>query len=188
MTRQVRRLRARVPWTRKGAVRFGPGQGAGPAARRLTLIAALSLGFSLGIELVLFPAGVYLSLAQLWLLTAGGLLVLQSWRTVGRPPPAGPAHTETAPAERGVSRFQFAARWERRLSVPSGNPEWFGRVARDRLAALVRERIRQRHGIQSLPQARTILGEELYAFLTAPLTRTPSPAELDRLITRMEEL
>jgi hypothetical protein len=157
-------------------------------ARRLALVAGLSLALSMGIELVLFPSGTYLSLAQLWLLTAGGLLMLQAWRAVGRPPPAGPAQIDTAPDQPGVPRFQFAARWERRLSVPSGNPEWYGRVARDRLAALVGERLRQRHGIRSLPRARPILGEELYAFLTAPLTRTPSPAELDRLITRMEEL
>lgn len=160
----------------------------GTFARRLALVAGLSLGFSLGIELVLFPSGTYLSLAQLWLLTAGGLLVLQEWRAAGQPPTAEPAQVETAPAQPGGSRFQFAARWERRLSVPSGDPEWFGRVARDRLAALVGERLRQRHGIRSLPQARPLLGDELYTFLTAPLTRTPSPAELDRLITRMEEL
>jgi hypothetical protein len=159
----------------------------GSVARRLALVAAVSLGFSMGIELVLFPAGVYLAVDQLWLLAAGGLLVLQSWRSV-ESPPAGPAETEAAPVEPGLPRYQFAARWERRLEVPSGNPEWFGRVARDRLAALVGERLRQRHGIRSLRQARSILGEELYGFLTGPLTRTPSPAELDRLITRMEEL
>jgi hypothetical protein len=156
-------------------------------ARQLALAGALSLVATILIELMLFPSGRYLSYGQLWLILTAALLVQWFGRTVAAAPAAWEVVPETAStAELPPRSFPMAHRWERRLSVTSGDPEWFGRVARDRLAGLVAERLRQRDGHATLDRA--TLGDELYEFLTAPVTRTPSPAELSRLITRMEQL
>jgi hypothetical protein len=159
-------------------------------AGQVAVAGALSLVASAMISLLLAPGGLYLAYWQLWLLITAVLLVRWFGRPVRKPPPG----TEVAPdpvsdADTADRPYPVAARWQHRLSVTSGDPEWFGRVARDRLAALVAERLRQRHGVRLAdPRAEAVLGDELHAFLTAPVTRTPSPAELGRLITRMEQL
>jgi hypothetical protein len=155
-------------------------------AGQLALASVLSLMATVVVELLLFPSGLYISYVQLWLVITAALLV--QW--FARPSAAEPAGVEVAEpwgeAELPARPYPIAQRWEQRLSVTSGDVEWFGRVARDRLAALVAERLRQQYGRPSLDRA--TLGDELYEFLTAPITRTPSPAELSRLITRMEQL
>jgi hypothetical protein len=154
-------------------------------AGQVGVAAAVSLVASVLVNLLIAPAGVYLGFWQLWLLITAVLLVLWLARPVREPPPL----LEVDPfavAETADRPYPIAERWARRLSVTSGDPEWFGRVARDRLAALVAERLWQRHGVRHAGP--DLLGQELYEFLTAPITRTPTPAELDRLITRMEQL
>jgi hypothetical protein len=156
-------------------------------AGQLALASGLSLVATTLVELMLFPSGRYLSYGQLWLILTAGLLVQWFGRTVAEAPAAGEVAPETAStAELPARSYPIAHRWERRLSVTSGDPEWFGRVARDRLTGLVAARLRQRHGHATLDRA--TLGDELHEFLTAPVTRTPSPAELGRLISRMEQL
>jgi hypothetical protein len=157
-------------------------------AGQVGVAAALSLAVSGAVNLLLAPGGLYLSFWQLWPLVAAALLVLWFGRPVREPAPRPEVVPELA-AGTADRPYPVADRWARRLSVTSGDPEWFGRVARDRLAVLAGERLRQRHGIRLAdPRSAALLGDELYTFLTAPLTRTPSPAELDRLITRMEQL
>jgi hypothetical protein len=105
-------------------------------------------------------------------------------------PPAAPAD-DSDRADPRDSPYRQPDRWERRLSVTSGDPEWYSRVVRDRLTVLVAERLWQRHGVRLAAdpdRARTVLGAELHRFLTEPVHRTPDPAELGGLITRMEEI
>jgi len=153
-------------------------------ARQVGVAAAMSLVASGMLNLFLAPGGVYLTFWQLWLLVTAALLVLWFAGPVREPLPQ-PEVDPFAATEAVDHPYPIADRWANRLSVTSGDPEWFGRVARDRLAALVVERLRQRHGIRRADP--DILGDELYEFLTAPITHTPTPAELDRLITRMEQ-
>jgi hypothetical protein len=173
---------------------------AGGLARRdglgvwLAAQAALAGGFGLVasafVLVVLSTSRLYLPYWQLWLVITG--LLLLKWTLMPArevPPVATPDPVEAAGL---VDRpYPQVDRWERRLSVTSGDPEWYTRVVRDRLAGLVAERLRQRHGVVMTTEpgrARVILGEELHEFLTAPLTRTPDRAGLSRLITRIEEI
>ena len=59
---------------------------------------------------------------------------------------------------------------------------------RDRLRALADQVLRQRHGVRREdPRAANLLGPELTAVLTGPVRRL-SPADVDRCLTRIEEL
>ena len=59
---------------------------------------------------------------------------------------------------------------------------------RDRLRALADQVLRQRHGVRREdPRAADLLGPELTAVLTGPVRRL-SPADVDRCLTRIEEL
>ncbi|HEY8472044.1 MAG TPA: hypothetical protein VIL37_05345 [Natronosporangium sp.] len=154
-------------------------------AGQVVVAAGLALVASGAVNLLIAPSRRYLGYWQLWLLLTAALLVVWFARPV-REPPASPEVDPLADVELTDRPYAVADRWARRLSVTSGDPEWFDRVVRDRLAALVAERLWQRHGVRRLDPE--LLGDELAAFLTTPLTRTPTPAELARLITRMEQL
>lgn len=59
---------------------------------------------------------------------------------------------------------------------------------RDRLRSLADQVLRQRHGVRREdPRAADLLGPELTAVLTGPVRRL-SPADIDRCLTRIEEL
>jgi hypothetical protein len=59
---------------------------------------------------------------------------------------------------------------------------------RDRLGGLADQVLRQRHGVaRDDPRAAELLGPELAAVLDAPARRL-APAEIDRYLTRIEEL
>lgn len=125
---------------------------------------------------------------QLWALSLGLMLVWWLLGNVGAPAPPRPVHPPVAPPP-PARPFAQMERWQRRLSTTDRDPQWYAGVVRDRIADLVDERLRQRHHLRlRTPAARAALGEELYAFLTAPLSRTPTPAELRRLLTRIEEI
>lgn len=183
------RLRTRIARLLAGGLRF---TGFTPAwlAGQAGLAGGLALLISAAVAAMLIPGRLYLEFWQMWLLVAAGLLVQWTTRTLREPlPPPDPPDDPTR-SELADRPFTQVDRWERRLSVTSGDPEWYTRVVRDRMTELVAERLRQRHGFRLAadPQrARTVLGDELYGFLTAPLTTTPDPAGLDRLLTRIEE-
>ncbi|MBZ5737269.1 hypothetical protein [Nocardioides mangrovi] len=62
------------------------------------------------------------------------------------------------------------------------------RALRDRLGVLADQVLRQRHGVgRDDPSAATLLGPELTDLLTGPPRRV-APAQLDRCLTRIEEL
>jgi hypothetical protein len=161
-------------------------------AGQVALAGLFGLLASVILEIQLLPAGRYLHFGQLWLAVTAAVLVRWLARPLREPapPPAGPPADLTL-AELRDRPYPLADRWERRLSVTSGDPQWYTTVVRDRLATLVAERLRQRHGVQLATdpdRAREVLGAELHGFLTAPLGHTPGPGELGRLITRMEEI
>jgi hypothetical protein len=159
-------------------------------AGQVALAAGLGLVASAFVTVVLSTGQLHVPYWQLWLVITGLFLLQWTLMPPGEATPA--ANPDPVEGSELQDRpYPQVDRWERRLSVTSGDPEWYTRVVRDRLAALVAERLRQRHGVAMTTdpgQARVILGEELYEFLTAPLTRTPDRAGLSRLITRIEEV
>lgn len=157
---------------------------------QVALAGGVALVASFAVTVVLSTAGLHVPYWQLWLVITGLFLLKWTLMPAGEPPPA-PAPDPVEGALPTDRPYPQADRWERRLSVTSGDPEWYTRVVRDRLAGLVAERLRQRHGVAMTTdpgRARVILGEELYEFLTVPLTRTPDRSGLSRLITRIEEI
>ncbi|MEV0646948.1 hypothetical protein AB0I28_16945 [Phytomonospora sp. NPDC050363] len=92
-----------------------------------------------------------------------------------------------------VARRPFAdvGRWENRMSWASGDPERFERAVLVKLREVVDERLRQRHGVTmttSPTRASSLMGRELWQFLYRPLAATPTPAQLDWYIARIEEI
>jgi hypothetical protein len=82
-------------------------------------------------------------------------------------------------------------RWEQRLSWTDRDHVRFVRAVRPKLAELVYERVRQRHGIRidDDPDAvRALLGEPLWAFLRAPIDHSLTPPQLAAIVARMEQL
>ena len=84
-------------------------------------------------------------------------------------------------------------RWDNRLSwVRLQNDKGqFARSVQPRLIELVDERLRVRHGVvrgADPVRARALLGEQLWAFVTTPVPKNPTPRELAGLITLMEAL
>lgn len=87
--------------------------------------------------------------------------------------------------------FADVNRWENRLAWSHGDPERYGRAVVTRLRDLVDERLRQHHSVTLAGdpgRARALLGEQLWGFLHYPLAATPTPAQLDWYIARIEEI
>ncbi len=89
---------------------------------------------------------------------------------------------------------QAAQRWSRQLAwfgLQGGDGEQFARTLQPRLARLVEERLRLRHGVtvaSDPQQARQLLGEPLWALVTTPARRCPTGRELAALVTYMEAI
>jgi hypothetical protein len=82
-------------------------------------------------------------------------------------------------------------RWDRRLEWGSTAPERFHHTITGRLAELVDERLRQRHGITLAGdprRARALVGDDLWRLITEPAARVPSPRDVYQLVQRMESL
>ncbi|GAA1626160.1 hypothetical protein ACFQY4_04145 [Catellatospora bangladeshensis] len=83
------------------------------------------------------------------------------------------------------------ARWETILEWSHTDGARFQRRVQPRLAELVDERLRQRHGVNRATEperARRLLGDPLWTFLTVPSKRPPSPRELDVIVNALERL
>lgn len=189
--RRRRRVRARVAAFLTGGLEF---RGYRPSwvARQVALAGAFSLVVSSLAQFALYVGGrTHLPFGQVWLVITAVLLLQWSLRTVRVPPPSPAPPEDSAATDLRDRPYPLAERWERRLLVTNDDPEWYSWVVRDRMTALVAERLRQRHGVRLATdpdRSRAILGDELYRFLTAPLDRTPNPAGLSRLVARMEEI
>lgn len=83
------------------------------------------------------------------------------------------------------------SRWESRLEWGQDSAERFTHNVQSRLAVLVDERLRLRHGINRAAdpdRARAVLGEPLWTFLAHPVRKPLAPRELAALVARMEQL
>jgi hypothetical protein len=187
-----RRGSRRLPWLFRGPTRRA--SAAGWAWRVALWAAGLAVILSSAVYLVLAMHGHRVPYAQLWLAFCAGLLILAPVRALAQVPTPVVPPTPPAPAEREELRagpFARADWWQRRLATTDHDVAWFDRVVRARLVHLVAERLRQRHGLSLTAdpaRAAAVTGHELFEFLTAPLPRTPTPYELDLLISRMEEI
>lgn len=121
-------------------------------------------------------------------------------RQVAAPPPPRAARIRLGSAHEDEVSYQWGTvdglrsavvRWESRLEWSHDSADRFDRAARQRLAELADERLRQRHGITrggDPARARALLGEPLWTFLHQPVGKPPAPRELAAMVARMEEL
>jgi hypothetical protein len=85
-------------------------------------------------------------------------------------------------------------RWHRHLAwygLQGNNTDQYARTLQPRLARLVEERLRLRHGVDlrgDPARARQLIGEQLWALVSAPARRTPSARELGDLVKQMEAI
>jgi hypothetical protein len=143
------------------------------------------------INVVAAVYGYWVGFLQLWAVIATAMLLVWSLRLVPAPAPAPDLASGPEPSELRTQPFSVAGWWQQRLTTTSGDVEWFDRVVRDRLVGLVSERLRQHHGLSlsaDPERVRAVVGPKLHAFLTAPLPRTPTPGEMESLITLMKEI
>jgi hypothetical protein len=167
------------------------GYTAGWLLAQVGLAGTLSLFGSIFVALVLATGRLQVPFGQLWLLITAGFLLQWLLRTVDVPAPMPAPAADPTGFELDAAPYPQVDRWQRRLSISDRDPQWYAGVVRDRVAVVVAERLRQRHGVRldtDPDRARQHLGNELYGFLTDPVVHTPSPAELHRLVTRMEEI
>jgi hypothetical protein len=83
------------------------------------------------------------------------------------------------------------SRWDTMMDWSHTDAARFNRKVLPRLAEVVDERLRQRHGIDRAndpTKARTILGDPLWTFVTTPGRRPPHPRELDQIVSALEKL
>lgn len=168
---------------------------AGGALRGIASVLLAAAAVSGVLYLVLAIYEYRIPFPQLWAASSATFLIGWLFRRMSRPwpEPGDRADTPHDPMPAGATTRAFSAAdwWVQRLHATSGDVEWFDRVVRTRLVMLVTERLRQHHGVPLTGdpgRAGSIVGTELYEFLTAPLPRTPTPHELEWLLSRMEEI
>jgi hypothetical protein len=82
-------------------------------------------------------------------------------------------------------------RWDRRLEWGATGPERYRLSVSVRLAELVEERLRQRHGFtphQDPHRARQLLGEQTWSLVYAPGEANPTTRDIAGVIARLEAL
>jgi hypothetical protein len=128
------------------------------------------------------------------LLFAASLAVVLVFRLVRkvRPKPIrrhGRHTGDEAPWPDGV--LLATSRWDTQLAWCFTDVARYNRRMQPRLADLVDERLRQRHGVTMAGEpgrARQLLGDPLWIFLTGPVKRAPQPRDLDVLVKALEKL
>lgn len=147
----------------------------GAAAGGGTWLVAYSAGYRAGIPLC---AAVGLAVAACWQLAR---LVL---------PPSGDPYAPPAADPPGDGLLRLTT-LESSLSWGATDPDRFRHRVRPLLAELADERLRTRRGVNpdTHPElARQILGEPLWQLLTVPPDRSPTRAELSRLVAAIERI
>lgn len=128
-------------------------------------------------------------------LFATALVLVGVWRLVWRTRPrhsfrqTGRAQEDRERVPDGV--LLAIARWDTMMDWSHTDAERFNRKVLPRLAEVVDERLRQRHGIDRASdplRARTILGDPLWTFVTMPSRRPPHPRDLDQIVSALEKL
>jgi hypothetical protein len=157
----------------------------------ISLIGAIGLG----VVLRVLGAAVPYPLIFMVLLVIQLLRRTLSWIDPGPIParllraPGGPGD-----ATAGEDGLRLAtSRWESRLSWVrlQRDPAQFATTIQPRLVQLVDERLRLRHGVvrtNDPARARALLGEPLWAFMSAPVRENLAPRDLAALIRQMEAL
>jgi hypothetical protein len=82
-------------------------------------------------------------------------------------------------------------RWDDRLNWGDRDATRFAGIVVPRLAELVDERLRQRHGLSMAgdpARARDLLGEDLWRFLHSPPVKGVTPRDVATMIAKVEEL
>ncbi|GHJ45987.1 hypothetical protein Cs7R123_33290 [Catellatospora sp. TT07R-123] len=163
------------------------------AVRWLTLV-GFALAWTAAGWIVLKLLGLGMPLPLLFAVAVTVVAVWRMARTLKAPPPPRHAgrhgHSDDAPAVDDGIRLAVT-RWQTILEWAHADGARYQRRVHARLAELVDERLRQRHGVTRATEpdrARRLLGDQLWTFLTQPSKRLPSPRELDVIVTALERL
>jgi hypothetical protein len=87
--------------------------------------------------------------------------------------------------------MQAIARWDTMMDWSHTDASRFNRKVLPRLAEVVDERLRQRHGIDRATdpvRAKAKLGDPLWTFVTTPARRPPHPRELEQIVSALEKI
>ncbi len=181
--RRPRRRRGRLRRLASGPRRTGPAW----LWRTVAAAAGLATVPATVIAVVLMVNSRQAPWLELWVASAAVLVAMWATASLRHDPHPLPPAPPGADAELHTRPFVRADWWRRRIDATSRDVEWFDRVVRQRLVRLTDDLLHRRHGLRLRdPRAVEVIGPELAAFLTGPLTRVPTPDELDQLVTRME--
>jgi hypothetical protein len=152
----------------------------------LVLFAAAAVGGALW-------AGAYAAnyRAEPELCIAVGLAVGLSWRLARLVVPPPEPLSEPPPDESRDEGLLLLTSLESRLSWGATDPDRFRDRVRPELIGLTTDLLRTRRGVDLRTEpdrARTILGDALWQLMTRPPERSPSRAELSRLVDALERI
>ncbi len=174
----------------------GPGRGA-TLARRLLWSAVLAAICAAALYVVLLPLGFKVPYPLLFSGFLALVVLRRALREVAAPVlrlgamPAAVRDTRIDPTEVPDGIQLALDRWKARLSLIERDPSRFMSNVRPRLAEIVDERLRQRHGVSRVSdprRARELMGERLWMLLFSPLARAPNPGELAAVVDDMEKI
>jgi hypothetical protein len=120
-----------------------------------------------------------------------GLSFHLAWQLVPPPEPLPVPPSDGSPDESRDEGLLPLASLESRLSWGGTDPDRFRHRVRPELLALTADLLRTRRGIDLRTEpdrARNILGEPLWQLITRTPTRSPSRAELSRLVDALERI
>jgi hypothetical protein len=120
-----------------------------------------------------------------------GLAVGLSWRLARQVLPPPEPLAEPPPGDPRDEGLLLLTSLETRLSWGGTDPDRFRHRVRPELIALAADLLRTRRGVDlrtEPDQARRILGEPLWQLITRTPTRSPSRAELSRLVDALERI
>jgi hypothetical protein len=137
--------------------------------------------------------------APLTVLMPAAVVLVSIWRLAGRVrPPLAARHAGRFPGRFAEEREHVPdglmlaiARWDNMMDWSHTDAARFNRKVRPRLAEVVDERLRQRHGVDRATdpaRARAVLGDPLWTFVTTPSRRPPNPRELEQIVSALEKL
>jgi len=132
-------------------------------------------------------------------LLAAAMVLVGTWRLAGRVrAPLASRHAGRFGARFAEERehlpdglMQAIARWDTMMDWSHTDASRFNRKVLPRLAEVVDERLRQRHGVDRAAdpvRAKAVLGDPLWTFVTMPSRRPPHPRELEQIVSALERL
>lgn len=137
--------------------------------------------------------------APLVVLVAATMVLVGTWRMARRVrPPLASRHAGRFGTRFTEEREQVPdglvlaiSRWDTMMDWSHTDAARFNRKVLPRLAEVVDERLRQRHGVDRSAdpaRAKAVLGDPLWTFVTTPGRRSPHPRELEQIVTALEKL